>query len=86
MKPCMETIKFFEHKQSSMSWTPEQLLEESLQKVKSGEKKADKMFVIFLNDKDENYNVSYSNSGMSCSECASLLDIAKSMIRKEMGY
>ncbi len=45
-----------------------------------------KILIISLDDTDDNYDVSFNQAGMSCSECLSLLRITETVLIEEMGY
>ena len=66
--------------------TVSQLLEELLDKVKSGEILPDsKAFVITLNDDDQEYHFTWHAAKLSCSEILGLLEIIKPSILEVMG-
>ena len=46
----------------------------------------DKVLVVALDDKNENYDVVFRQCGMSMSDILSLLDVFKSIVLKNMGY
>jgi len=69
-------------------WTPEQMLEYSLNEVRSGggREEANKALVLFLTTTDGVYDVGCNQAGMSCSEMLALLEVAKAILLKDMGY
>ncbi len=64
-------------RKTSKDWTVEEMLEDALEEIKSGNRKANKAMVLFLDDKSGKYNTGFSQSGMSVSQCVALLETAK---------
>jgi len=81
-------IKLVEATGDAKMWTPEQMLEYSLHEVQPGGGREDvnKAIVLFLTTTDGVYDVNYTQAGMSCSEMLALLDVAKAVLLKDMGY
>jgi len=46
----------------------------------------DKAVLIKLNNKNGDYNVGFSQSGLSMSECIALVEVVKELFKEEMGY
>ena len=70
---------------SGKRWSPEQMLDEVKKDLKIGNL-GDKMLCISLDTIDGRYGVGYHQSGMKASEMLALLEVAKSLIIKDMGY
>jgi len=81
-------IKLAETTGDAKMWTPEQMLEYSLSEVRSGGGREDvnKALVLFLTTTDGVYDVGCTQAGMSCSEMLALLEVAKAVLLKDMGY
>jgi len=81
-------IKLAETTGDAIMWTPEQMLEYSLREVQSGgeREEVNKAMVLFLTNTDGVYDVGCTQAGMSCSEMLSLLEVAKAILLKDMGY
>ncbi len=62
---------------TSKDWTVEEMLEAALEEIKTGERKANRAIVLFLNDESGKYNTGFVQSGMSVSQCIALLETAK---------
>jgi len=81
-------IKLAEATGDAKMWSPEQMLEYSLHEVQpgGGREEVNKALVLFLTNTDGAYDVNYTQAGMSCSEMLALLDVAKAVLLKDMGY
>lgn len=64
--------------------TPAQLAGEIQDAVR--ERKPTKMLVLFLDDRDGSYDISFLQAGMKASEMLALLECSKSMVKEYMGY
>ena len=68
--------------------TPEQALEDALKDI--GElgafKDGKKILIIGLDETDGKYDVSFIQAGMKMSECLALVEVAKIIFLKEMGW
>ena len=67
-------------------WTVEQMLGTALAEVKSGDRKTTKAVVIYLDDSEGGYAVGFTQAGLTMSQMLGLLDIAKAIVRSELGY
>jgi hypothetical protein len=66
--------------------TPVQALRDVIAELESGEVKANKAFVILLDEREGAYAVNWVQSGMHGSECIALCEVAKMTVMNEMGY
>ncbi len=66
--------------------SPEQAAADFLARIEAKEIVPTKILCLALNTEDGQYHVSFSQAGMSCSEMIALLEVAKSIFLKEMGY
>jgi len=80
-------IKLADAAGNAKMWSPEQMLEHSLNEARpgGGMEEANKALVLFLTDIDEDYKVGYIQAGMSCSEILALVEVTKTILLKEMG-
>ena len=67
-------------------WTVDQMLADTLSDVREHRKAPTKALVLFLDDSDDKYDVGFVQAGLSMSQAIALIDVAKSVILKEMGY
>ena len=67
-------------------WTVEQMLEDALSEVKEHRRTPTKAMVIFLDEESSNYDVGFSQSGLSMSQAISLIEVAKQSLLREMGH
>lgn len=67
-------------------WTVKQMLEDASQSVDNGKYKNNKAIILFVNDDGNAYDVGFHQAGMTMSECIALVDITKSILKREMGY
>ena len=82
----MSLISLAEKSKSSLHWTPTEMMEDEIREIASGERKATKAIVVFLDDTDGIYDVGWGNSGLSTTEAISLLEVAKARLLVHMGY
>jgi len=71
---------------NSSDWTVPQMLQDALADETIIDGTFDKAVLIKLNNKNGDYDVGFSQSGLSMSECIALADIAKELFKDEMGY
>ena len=71
---------------NSSDWTVPQMLQDALADETIIDGTYDKAVLIRLNDKNGDYNVGFSQAGLSMSECISLAEIAKDLFKEQMGY
>ena len=64
----------------------EAMLEQALADVRSGEIKANRALVLFLQDEDDDYDVCWRAANISCSEILALTEVAKSLALGKMDY
>ncbi len=68
-------------------WSSEDALKDALKQIQSGQRDAkDKVLVLFLNDRDGAYDVSFVQAGLRTSGCVTICEVAKSMFKRDMGY
>jgi len=65
--------------------SPEQLLNNNIDWSRDNPA-YDKVLIFKLNSKADHYDVSFSQCGMTMSECVALCDIGKGILKSEMGY
>jgi hypothetical protein len=68
---------------SSLDVTPEQALEEALDRVRT-KRAPDKLLVLMLWDENGRYDVGYHNAGMAMSEMITLCEVHKAQCLKDM--
>jgi len=80
-------IKLADAAGNAKMWSPEQMLEHSLNEARpgGGMEEANKAIVLFLAHSPKGYRAGYVQAGMSCSEMLSLLEATKTILLKEMG-
>jgi len=67
--------------------SPADMLSEALDDHTSGEMSDNtKAMVLSLDNQNGEYNVTWYQAGMKCSEMLALLEVAKTKILQEMGY
>lgn len=71
--------------------SPEQMLEDAISIIRDKEdnshfKKANKMLIISVNTKNNNYEIGWMQAGMKMSECISLCEVAKMKFLSEMAH
>ena len=70
---------------SSQSWTVEQMLEDSLEDLRTGKRKANKALLIFLdNNEKDNYNTGFSMAHLKASEAIALIRVTEVQFLKLM--
>lgn len=76
------------HSNNGKLRSPEQCLEECIESIgkEGASKNGKKILVLALDDTDEGYQISWSQSGMKMSECHNLCEVAKALFLREMGY
>lgn len=67
-------------------WTPTDMMNKEIVNLESGERNANKAIIVFLDDADGNYDIGFGNAGMENSEILAVLEVAKTMILKDMEY
>lgn len=79
----MSKISYLAHEVSNGDrWTVEQMLQDELEDLGD----YNKALLLKLNDKDGDYDVTFTQAGLSMSQCLALLEVIKTVILKEMGY
>lgn len=71
---------------SSLDWNPRQALLNIISDQEFPIDQYSKMVVYQLCDKDDKYNVRFTNVGMQLSEVLALTDIGKSLVIESMGF
>lgn len=66
-------------------WTPVDALRDMIKDIESGERHATKVLILRLDDTDE-YDVGFTQAGMSMSQCLALLEVAKQVVLEQMGH
>jgi hypothetical protein len=84
--PTANLIKLVEKTGNSLHWGVADMLRATAKEVESGERECTKALVLFLDDKNGEYNVGFTNAGMSMSECIALARIAESVILAMMEF
>lgn len=87
----MTIIHLSEKLQDARLWSPEQCLLNALETLKE-EPRFNKVLILFLNDQDEQnpdgnnnpYDVSWSQAGMSLSECVSLCAVGQQLFTDDL--
>lgn len=67
-------------------WSPVDCLEDCTLDIRSGATPCDKLFVVRVDTRDEQFNVGYHAANMKASEILAALECAKQQILHEMGY
>lgn len=67
-------------------WTPAECLADTMEDIRSGAVKCDKLLIICLDTSDNQYRIHRSACDMKSSEQVSLLEVAKTRALKDMGY
>jgi hypothetical protein len=79
-------ISLAERTKDGTRWTVEDMLEDALNDIRAGRRLCNKAIVVFLDNTGDAYGISYAQAGMKCSEIVALLDIAKTDIKRDMGF
>jgi len=81
-------VKIVDKNGNAKSWSPLDAIKSSEEILSPGGvmENSKKCIVVMLDDNDEDYHMSYRQSGMKCSECIALLTIAIADMRRDMGY
>jgi hypothetical protein len=66
--------------------TPEMMLEDAKKDILNGDIKPNKAIFIYLDTEEDGYDIGWYNANMSCSEILALIEVAKTLFLKEMGY
>jgi len=64
-------------------WDAEQMLQDALHEVRSGQRSPKKAMILWLDDSDT-YQVGFSQCGMTTYECILLCEIGKDRLKQEM--
>jgi len=80
-------ISMANKKRDSSLWTPKQALEDALNDLENDEgyKDVNKILIVFLTKSDESYKTSWTQAGMSMSECVALCEVAKASFLNNIG-
>jgi len=78
----MKVIDLADKSNNANFMSPSKLLDKAAERVED----TDKVLILRLNTINESYDISFMQCGMSMSECIALLEIAKTLFKKEMGY
>ena len=62
------------------------MLADALSCVREHRRTPSKALVLYLDTEGDAYDVGFSQSGLSMSQALALLDVARSVILREMGY
>jgi hypothetical protein len=83
-------INIGETEQGGAHRTPKQALERALGKLGDSEEgafeKGSKLLVVVLDDVSESYDIGWVQCGLTYLEAVALLDVAKSAMKRDMGY
>ena len=66
--------------------SPDQAATDFLARIETKEISPTKILCLAVNTSNGQYDVSFTQAGMSCSEMVALLEIAKQIFLKELGY
>lgn len=83
-EPKDNVTNLFDVDPTSKRWTVEEMLLDALEDVRSGERKANKAIVLFLDDEGGKYLHGYNQAGLRMSECVLLCEMGKTMFKEEM--
>lgn len=72
-----DPVLMADHSNSARHISPEQVLEEALRRLRSGEWKASQLMVIALNNGDGEFDFDWLQAGMRTSEIVALLEVVK---------
>ena len=67
-------------------WSVEQMLTDALSGVREKRRTPTKAIVLFLDDAQGKYDVGFCPAGLSLSQAVSLVEAAKAVFLREMGY
>ena len=69
-------------------WTPIQALNYAVKDIgdNGSLEKGKKILIISLDDTDENYDVGFTQAGMTMGECIALCEVAKAIFLTKMNY
>lgn len=82
----MSIVSLVDKSDSSAHWSPKDMMESEIEDIEAGENPSRKAIVLFLDDSEGRFHVSYSCAGLKSSEILSVLEIAKARILTLMGY
>lgn len=68
-------------------WAAEDALRDAIVQIQQGKRDPkDKVLILFLNDRDGNYDVDYVQAGLRASGCANLCNFGNSLFKRDVGY
>lgn len=70
----------------SRQWSVPDMLSNTVQDLEAGEVEADRALVLLLDTKDNRFAVHYANAGLCASEAVALLETAKQLFLRDLGY
>lgn len=70
----------------STGWKAREALHKILNNKDYPIDQCDKVLVLQLYDKDDQYDIKFANVGMKMSECISLCELSKTLFKNDMGY
>ncbi len=81
-------INLAERTKSSTLWSPEDALRDALKDLEEGGRWEGrrKLIVLSLGDDEGSYSVGFVNAGFNASGLLAILEIAKRIVEKDMGY
>lgn len=79
-----EVISLFERTKNGKTRSMEHLFATCVERAGDEKTRPNKVLVLFLNDKNENYELGFEQAGMSCSEMLALLEASKIMMLQKM--
>ena len=81
-----KVIHLSHHTHDGSRWTVEQMLADALSDVREHRRTPTKALVLLLDEAEGRYDVGFNQSGLSMSQCLALVEVAKTLLLREMGY
>jgi len=82
-----DIIKLADSANSGAYRSPEQMLIEALEEVRSGAWSGNKkMLILTVDEEDNQYSVNFMQAGMRMTQCISLCEVGKILFLTEMNY
>lgn len=79
-----DIVKLADHNEEGHSWDVADMLSHSLQGILDGEHTERKALILWLDDSGGDYQVGFSQSGMTLHECILLCEFGKDRLKKEI--
>ncbi len=81
-----QVVDILEHNNNGLLMSSEQMLEMVLKDIRSGKLPHKKALLVLLDDQGCGYNITRCQAGMRANDLLSVIEITKSLIKREMGY